>query len=74
MRPHVVMRPHVTSTFVNSEKSQLSQVSALFPDLVRSDTQKDAHQQTRLQTVFTQCSHSGAAWLLLFFFFFGCVE
>lgn len=40
------------------------------PDLVRSDTHKDAHQQTRLQTVFTQCSHSGAAWLLVLFFFF----
>lgn len=41
--------------------------SALFQDLVHSDTQKDAHQQTRLQTVFTQCWHSEAAWLLLFF-------
>lgn len=49
------------------KKSQPSQVSALFPDLVRSGTRKDAHQQTRLQTVLTQCSHSGAAWLLFFF-------
>lgn len=39
-----------------------SQVSD--PPHRRSDTQKDAHQQTRLQTVFTQYSHSGAAWLL----------